>query len=36
LPLDRMAPAHYVELLSAVGILIGLNLWRNDKALRPV
>ena len=35
LPLDRLAPAHYVEVLSAVGMMIGMYLWRKDKALRP-
>ena len=34
LPLDPLAPAHYVETLSAVGVLIGLYLWRNDNAVR--
>ena len=29
LPLDRLAPAHYVEALSLVGVLIGLYLWRR-------
>lgn len=29
LPLDRLAPAHYVLLLSGVGVLIGLYLWRK-------
>jgi MFS family permease len=33
LPLDRMAPAHYVVLLSAVGVMIGMYLWRRA---RPV
>jgi MFS family permease len=32
LPLDRLAPAHYVEALSAVGMLIGLYLWRNKQS----
>ncbi len=32
LPLDPMAPAHYVLLLSAVGVLIGLYLWRSAKS----
>ncbi len=32
LPLDPLAPAHYVLLLSAVGVLIGLYLWRNEEA----
>jgi MFS family permease len=31
LPLDRLAPAHYVEALSAVGVLIGLYLWRREQ-----
>jgi MFS family permease len=31
LPLDRLAPAHYVELLSLVGIMIGVYLWRKGK-----
>ena len=35
LPFDRLAPAHYVEVLSMVGMMIGLYLWRKDKALRP-
>jgi MFS family permease len=30
LPLDPLAPAHYVLLLSGVGVLIGLYLWRRD------
>ncbi|MCG6932982.1 MAG: MFS transporter [Gallionella sp.] len=34
MPLDPLAPAHYVEVLSVVGMLIGLYLWRGDKALR--
>jgi MFS family permease len=29
LPLDRLAPAHYVVVLSAVGMMIGLYLWRR-------
>ncbi len=29
LPLDALAPAHYVLALSAVGVLIGLYLWRG-------
>jgi hypothetical protein len=29
LPLDPLAPAHYVLVLSAVGVLIGLYLWRR-------
>jgi MFS family permease len=31
LPIDPLAPAHYVLLLSAVGVLIGLYLWRGEK-----
>lgn len=31
LPLDPMAPAHYVLLLSAVGVVIGLFLLRGEK-----
>lgn len=31
LPLDKLAPAHYVELLSVLGIVIGLYSWRNTK-----
>ncbi len=34
LPLDRMAPAHYVEALSAAGMLIGLYLWRKNNEVR--
>jgi MFS family permease len=34
MPLDRLAPAHYVEVLSVVGMMIGLYLWRGDKATR--
>ena len=33
LPLDRLAPAHYVELLSVVGMMIGLYLWRRGQKL---
>lgn len=29
LPLDKLAPAHYVEALSVLGIAIGLYSWRN-------
>lgn len=29
LPLDKLAPAHYVVALSVVGVGIGLYLWRN-------
>ena len=32
LPLDPLAPAHYVEVLSAVGVMIGIYLWRKDQA----
>lgn len=32
LPLDPLAPAHYVLLLSAVGVLIGLYLRRGEQA----
>ncbi len=35
LPLDRLAPAHYVEVLSVAGILIGMHLWRHGKAPAP-
>ncbi len=31
LPVDPLAPAHYVLALSGVGVLIGLYLWRNEK-----
>ncbi len=31
LPLDKLAPAHYVEALSVLGIAIGLYSWRNAK-----
>ncbi len=31
LPLDRLAPAHYVEMLSVVGIAIGAYLWRKSQ-----
>lgn len=31
LPLDPLAPAHYVLLLSVVGVLIGLYLWRSEQ-----
>ena len=30
LRLDRLAPAHYVEALSAVGVMIGLYLWLRE------
>jgi MFS family permease len=29
LPLDRLAPAHYVVALSAAGMMIGMYLWRR-------
>jgi MFS family permease len=32
LPLDPLAPAHYVVALSTVGMLIGVYLWRKDQA----
>lgn len=32
LPLDRLAPAHYVEVLSVVGMMIGIYLWRKGQA----
>jgi MFS family permease len=35
LPLDHLAPAHYVVLLSVVGMAIGAYLWRKDKAAEP-
>jgi MFS family permease len=31
LPFDRLAPAHYVEILSVVGIAIGVYLWRKTQ-----
>lgn len=31
LPIDPLAPAHYVVALSAVGVLIGIYLWRRDR-----
>lgn len=34
LPLDPLAPAHYVLLLSGVGIIIGLYLWRTPSTVR--
>jgi MFS family permease len=36
LPLDRLAPAHYVAALTVVGMLIGIYLWSKDWAGRPV
>lgn len=35
LPLDRMAPAHYVMALSVVGMLIGGYLWRQSSMAEP-
>jgi hypothetical protein len=35
LPLDHLAPAHYVEALSVVGMFIGLYLRHQDKVSRP-
>jgi MFS family permease len=34
LPFDRLAPAHYVEVLSSAGMMIGLYLWRKDQAVK--
>jgi len=31
LPFDRLAPAHYVEALSVVGVMIGVYLWRRGQ-----
>jgi MFS family permease len=31
LPLDRMAPAHYVLALSGLGVAIGMVLWRRER-----
>ncbi|MCR4304718.1 MAG: MFS transporter [Gallionella sp.] len=31
LPLDPLAPAHYVAALSVIGMMIGLYLWRKDQ-----
>jgi hypothetical protein len=33
LPIDPLAPAHYVVALSAVGVLIGVYLWRRDRVV---
>lgn len=33
IPLDNMAPAHYVAGMSVLGVLIGAYLWRRDNAL---
>ena len=36
LPIDPLAPAHYVVALSGVGMLIGAYLWYQDRGLsRP-
>ena len=32
LPLDSMAPAHYVAGMSVLGVLAGIYLWRRDNA----
>jgi MFS family permease len=32
LPFDSLIPAHYVELLSGVGVLIGIYLWRKSQS----
>jgi uncharacterized membrane protein len=34
LPLDPLAPAHYVVVLSAVGVMIGTYLWQKDHEVR--
>jgi hypothetical protein len=34
LPLDPLAPAHYVVALSAVGVMIGTYLWQKDHEVR--
>ena len=34
LPLDPLAPAHYVEILSVVGMMIGFYLWQREQAHR--
>lgn len=31
LPVDSLAPAHYVAAMSVVGVLIGIYLWRRDQ-----
>ena len=33
IPLDKLAPAHYVEAISVLGIAIGLYIWRSTKSL---
>lgn len=33
LPLDRMAPAHYVLALSGLGVAIGIVLWRRERSV---
>jgi len=35
LPLDPLAPAHYVEALSVVGVMIGMYLWRREQGAGP-
>ena len=35
LPLDPSAPAHYVVALSVLGMLIGIYLWRKNRAVEP-
>jgi MFS family permease len=32
LPVDSLAPAHYVAGMSVLGVLIGIYLWRRDRA----
>ena len=32
LPLDKLAPVHYVEALSVLGIAIGLYSWQRTKS----
>ncbi len=34
LPIDPLAPAHYVVALCVVGLFIGAYLWRNDRQLQ--
>jgi MFS family permease len=33
LPMDSLAPAHYVAGMSVLGVLIGIYLWRREQAL---
>lgn len=33
LPIDTLAPAYYVAVMSALGVLIGIYLWRRDHSL---